>query len=187
MGKKIWNVTVTLLLVAAFALAVAFAGVRLVGLTPFTVTSGSMEPLYPVGSIVYVKKVTPSEIAVGDAITFHLSGGAIATHQVWAIEGESFRTQGIANRTPEGAIQHDAAPVPFDDLIGKPVACIPGLGYLYTAIRTPVGLCVLVFLAAGTCLISLLVDSGKPAPPKKGGKRLQHKNPGKGEEHDDKP
>ncbi len=186
MVKKIWNVTVTFLLLAALVLAAAFAGVRLFGLTPFTVTSGSMEPVYPVGSIVYVKKVTPSEVEVGDAITFHLSGGAIATHQVWAVEGNNFRTQGIANLTPEGAIQHDAAPVPFDDLIGKPVACIPGLGYLYAAIRTPVGLCVLVFLGAGACLISLLLDNGKPAP-SKGGKRLQHKNLRKGEEHNDKP
>ncbi len=186
MGKKIWNVTVTLLLAAALALAIAFAGVRLAGLTPFTVTSGSMEPVYPVGSIVYVKKVEPHQVAVGEAITFRLTGGAVATHQVWAIEGESFRTQGIANLTPEGTIQHDAAPVPFDDLIGKPVACIPGLGYLYTAIRTPAGLCALVFLGAGACLISLLVDNGKPAPPK-GGKRLQDKNPIKGEEHNDKP
>ncbi len=186
MVKKIWNVTVTLLLIAALVLAAAFAGVRLLGLTPFTVTSGSMAPVYPVGSIVYVKQVEPSQVAVGDAITFRLSGGAIATHQVWAIEGNSFRTQGIANRTSDGAIQHDAAPVPFDDLIGKPVACIPGLGYLYAAIRTPVGLCVLVFLAAGTCLVSLLLDSGKPAPPK-GGKRLQDRNPKKGEEHNDKP
>ena len=39
----------SLLIAAAAVLLVAFAGVRLVGLTPYAVLSGSMEPEYPVG------------------------------------------------------------------------------------------------------------------------------------------
>jgi len=174
MGRRIWNAVLTLLLVAALFLAAAYTGVRLFGLTPYTVTSGSMEPVYPVGSIIYIKEVAPAQVQVGDAITFHLNGSTVATHQVWAIEGESFRTQGIANRDEEGNILHDAVPVPFEDLIGTPVACLPYLGFLYEAIRTPVGMCALVFLGAGTCLVSLLMDGGNSASPRKGGRRLQN-------------
>ncbi len=175
MGRKIWNVALTCLLIAALGLTAAFTGCRLVGLTPYTVTSGSMEPVYPVGSIIYVKQAAPQDIQVGEAITFYLDRSTVATHQVWAIEGESFRTQGIANRDSEGNILHDAVPVPFEDLIGKPVACLPYLGFLYTAIRTQVGVCALVFLGAGVCLTSLLLDSGSSAPSEKGGKRLLKK------------
>ncbi len=175
-ARKIWNGFLTLVLIAALVLAALFTGVRLFGLTPYTVTSGSMEPVYPVGSMIYVKPVAPEDVQVGQAITFYLSGSTVATHQVWAIEGETFRTQGIANQDNQGNILHDAAPVPFDDLIGKPVACIPYLGFLYAAIRTPVGVCALVFLAAGACLASLLMDNGNSAPPRKGGKRLQNKH-----------
>ncbi len=175
-ARKIWNLALTLVLLAALVLAALFTGVRLFGLTPYTVTSGSMEPVYPVGSMIYVKSVDPGDVQVGQAITFHLNASAVATHQVWAIEGETFRTQGIANRDSDGNVLHDAAPVPFDALIGKPVACIPYLGFLYAAIRTPVGVCALVFLAAGACLASLLMDNGNSAPPRKGGKRLQNKH-----------
>ncbi len=182
MARKIWNVILTFLLIVALGLAAAFTGVRLFGLTPYTVTSGSMEPVYPVGSIIYVKKVDPHDVQVGEAITFYLNRSTVATHQVWAIEGESFRTQGIANRDGEGNILHDAVPVLFEDLIGKPVACLPYLGFIYGAIRTPVGICTLVFLGAGACLASLLMDSGNSAPPDKGGKRLQKK--GKKKESD---
>ena len=41
---KIWNVFTTLLVVFMMLMAVLLVGVRLVGLTPFTVLSGSMEP-----------------------------------------------------------------------------------------------------------------------------------------------
>ena len=80
-------------------LLVAFAGVRLVGLTPYAVLSGSMEPEYPVGSLVYVKAVDPLDVEVGYAITFSLPSGTLVTHQVYQIDAESraFRTQGIAN------------------------------------------------------------------------------------------
>lgn len=176
MGRKIWNAFLTLLLIVAFGLAMAFTGVRLFGLTPYTVTSGSMEPVYPVGSIIYVKEVSPQDIQVGDAITFYLDRSTVATHQVWAIDGQRFRTQGIANRDGEGNILHDAVPVPFENLIGKPVACLPYLGFLYGAIRTPVGIAALVFLGAGACLASLLMDSGNSASSPKGGKRLQKKD-----------
>ena len=47
--RIIWNTVTTLLAVAVVAAAVLLVGVRLVGLTPYVVLSGSMEPTYPTG------------------------------------------------------------------------------------------------------------------------------------------
>ena len=55
--KKIWNVISTVLVVLVVLLAVALVGVRLVGIKTYAVISGSMEPTYPTGSLLYVKSV----------------------------------------------------------------------------------------------------------------------------------
>ena len=41
--KKIWSVVTTILVVLAVLLAVALVGVRVVGYTPYTILSGSMD------------------------------------------------------------------------------------------------------------------------------------------------
>ncbi|HOF93910.1 MAG TPA: S26 family signal peptidase, partial [Clostridia bacterium] len=67
MSKKIlrvFNALTTLLVAAAALLAILLVGVRAVGLTPFAVLSGSMEPSYHVGSLIYVKKEAPENIRV---------------------------------------------------------------------------------------------------------------------------
>lgn len=46
-----------LVLVVLVVLVAAFAAPRLVGYTPYAVLSGSMEPQFPVGSIIYVQPV----------------------------------------------------------------------------------------------------------------------------------
>ena len=71
--KKLWNGFTTLLVVLVLLLAIALVGVRLVGLQVFMVLSGSMEPTYHVGSLIYVKEVDPAEVKIGDPITFVLN------------------------------------------------------------------------------------------------------------------
>ena len=112
--KTCWSIISTIVLAVLVILLIAFGGVRLFGLTPYMVTSGSMEPEYPVGSLIYVKEVPPEQIDVGDVITFRLTDGqTVATHQVYEADRaqEEFRTQGINNRDSEGNILHDAEPV----------------------------------------------------------------------------
>lgn len=72
--KKIWNVIGTVLVAIVLLLAVALVGVRLVGLKTFAVVSGSMEPTYPTGSLLYVKKANAQELKVGDAGTGSQNG-----------------------------------------------------------------------------------------------------------------
>ena len=63
--KRIWNWCSSILVILVVALAVALVGVRLVGLKPFAVLSGSMEPTYHVGSLIYVKPVDYKTLQVG--------------------------------------------------------------------------------------------------------------------------
>ena len=58
-ARKIWNIVSTIIVALVVLLAVLLVGVRLVGIQVFTVLSGSMEPTYHTGSVIYVKKVDP--------------------------------------------------------------------------------------------------------------------------------
>ena len=144
---KAWNAVSTILVALVVALAVLLVGVRVVGFTPYVVLSGSMEPTYHVGSMIYVKDVEPADIQVGDPITFRISDGMVATHRVVAIyEDGTFQTQGDANDAPDGA------PVTPENLVGKPVFSIPYLGYVSDWIMHPPG----IYLA-GTAVVVLII------------------------------
>ena len=80
--RKIWNAVSTVLVALVVILALLLVGARLVGLQVFTVLSGSMEPTYHTGSLIYVKKVDPLTVRAGEVITFMLDEDTIATHRV---------------------------------------------------------------------------------------------------------
>lgn len=76
------------------------AGVLLVpylfGYRPTAVLTGSMEPVYHVGSVIFVQEVEPEEIKVGDVITFSTAGMSYpTTHRVVSIDTDQagFRHQ----------------------------------------------------------------------------------------------
>ena len=49
--KLIYNTMTTILVLGTMLMALLLVGVRLIGFTPYSVLSGSMEPTYPVGSL----------------------------------------------------------------------------------------------------------------------------------------
>ena len=139
--KTIWNIITTVLVALVVVLAVLLVGVRVVGLTPYVVLSGSMEPTYHTGSLIYVKKVDPFTIEAGTPITFMLDEDNIATHRVVEVvpdETDStvvrFRTKGDANDAPDGSLVH------YKNVIGTPVFSIPYLGYVSDYITNPPGM-----------------------------------------------
>ena len=69
-------------------------------MTPLAVLSGSMEPTYHVGSLIYVKDADPEEVQVGEPITFKISDDTMVTHRVVAIDpgGPNLQTKGDASR-----------------------------------------------------------------------------------------
>lgn len=135
--KRIWDAVTWVLAAAVVVTAVLLVGVRVVGLTPYVVLSGSMEPTYPTGSLIYVKSVDPEDVEVGDPITFVLNEDlTVATHRVVEVNEEEgwFRTKGDANDSPDGS------PVLFENLVGVPQFCIPKLGYLTDYLTNPPGM-----------------------------------------------
>lgn len=168
--KKIWDTVTTVLVVLVVIFAVFLMGSRLIGLEVFNVVSGSMEPTYSAGDLIYVKEVDPDSVRVGDPITFVLNEElVVATHRVTAIDKENreFTTKGDANEN------EDAAPVHFNNLIGVPVFAIPLLGYVSAYIQSPPGIYVAiglgVVLLAAVFLPDLLAKKKKneDLPPEK--------------------
>ena len=147
--KKIWDALTTTLVTLIVIFAVFLMGSRLVGFQVFNVVSGSMEPTYSVGDLLYVKTVDPDSVKVGDVITFVLNEDlVVATHRVVRIDAENrhFYTKGDANDT------EDKAPVHFNNLIGVPQFSIPLLGYVSNYIQNPPG----TYVAIGAVVALLL-------------------------------
>lgn len=132
--KRVWNTIGSILVAIIVVLAMLLVGVRVVGLRPLVVLSGSMEPTYSTGSLIYVKEVSPEEIQEGDPITFHMNASeTIATHRVVEVDLANgyFITKGDANGSADGA------PVYFSSLIGKPIFSIPKMGFISYYLTTP--------------------------------------------------
>lgn len=116
----------------------------LLGWRSYVILSGSMEPHYPVGSLVYVRAVAPQALATGDVVTFCGVGGAVVTHRIVATDpaAGTLTTKGDANTTP------DPIPVQIESVLGQVVFCLPFAGYLSLLLTSPPGV-VLAALAAG--------------------------------------
>jgi len=83
------------------------------------VTTGSMEPTMPVGSILIV--MPTSEMTLGEPIMFQHEGAKMpVTHRVIALDDGVATTQGDANNAP------DSLPVTASEVIGKPVLTMTG-------------------------------------------------------------
>ena len=128
-------------------------GTKLLGYQMLSVDSGSMEPIFPKDSLIFVKTVDPSELQADDVITFTVDEkGTLVTHRIVAVlqDERSFITRGDANNT------NDPNTVPFGNVVGKAELCLPGIGavfrtvtaesnrfYVYIVIAILVGLTVL--------------------------------------------
>lgn len=134
---------------------------------PFAVLSGSMEPELPVGSMVFVHQVDPTDIAVGDNATFYRSDGAVVTHQVYEVDpvAQTIGTQGIANKNADGIIVHDAEQTPFSRVIGVVSLCVPYLGFVNAYCTTMPGLLVMVAVLALLVAASIVLDRMVPDEP----------------------
>lgn len=157
--KKTANILSTLAVILALALVLLLVAPRVFGVHVFTVLSGSMEPAYPVGSMIYVKSVDPFQLKEGDVISFLMDENTIATHRITGIvpdeEDESvirFRTKGDANDAEDGSLVH------CRNVVGTPIFTIPKLGFFADYIQHPPGMYIAVSAAAIVLLILLLPD-----------------------------
>lgn len=160
--RKIWNIASTVVLIIVVGVALLLFGSRLFGLQGFTVLSGSMEPTYHTGSVIYVKSADADALEVGQPITFYLSGKTVATHRIIEVVEENgsvrYRTKGDANDVADGSL---VAP---QNIIGTPVFSVPYLGYALSYIQSPPGMYVAIAVGAFVVLLlflpSLLFENG---------------------------
>ena len=154
--KRIWNTITTIMVSLIVILAVLLWGCRLLGMEVFVVQSGSMEPAYHVGSLVYVKPVDVSKLQVGDVITFEMGGGVRGTHRIVEVRNDQddlmFITKGDANEVT------DNMPVLPEAIVGEVKFTIPYLGFLAVYMQQPPGTYVTISVVAAILLLTILPD-----------------------------
>lgn len=155
-------------------LAILLAGVRILGLDVYVILSGSMEPEYPVGGIVYVGEPDFQKLGEQDVITFQLSEDVVATHRIIEVVPDEsdpsivrYRTKGDANDAEDGAL------VEQSQVIGTPVFKLPYLGYLAMFIQTSRGKYLAIAVCAALLLIVVLTEllTGDDGKKKEEGKK----------------
>lgn len=152
----------TLVLLAVVLSALLLTLPRAFGYENYAVVSESMEPAIPVGSLVFVERVAPADVAPGEVAAF-LRGEDVVTHRVLENRrGESeLITKGDANASA------DVAPVPYQNLIGRVRLHIPALGSALLVYSSPRGkLWVLGLLASGAMLrlLGAVLRPGRKKP-----------------------
>lgn len=136
---------------AVLLLAAAMTLPLLIGWHSYIVLSGSMEPHYPVGSLVYIMPTPADNLVAGAVVAFEGVGGTTVTHRIVSVdlERELLITKGDANQT------NDPVPVSFDNVLGKVMFCLPLAGYLSLLLRSP-AMILMLSVAAGGWLALLL-------------------------------
>lgn len=168
----------TAMVVVAMVFAFLIAGIRIFGVQVYGVLTGSMEPSYPTGSLIYVKPVDAADLRVNDVITFSISPGVIATHRIVEVVWDeqrpgliSYRTKGDANKDV------DAALVSANNIIGKAMFAIPQLGYVANYIQQAPGIYIAI-LVCGLMIAFVFYTDSLDDKQKKQAPQLKEDKPG---------
>ena len=129
------------------------------GYSVLRVMTGSMEPTYPVDTLIVVKKTDPAEIREGDVISFYSSDpaldGAVNTHRVVNVkQGDN---QWIYTTKGDGNNVADPYEVKSGDLIGKVIYDSLPLGKLSRLAANPLVFIPLILLPLAVILVTNLV------------------------------
>jgi signal peptidase len=117
MSRKLKNALGITLIVLVIAVVLPLSLPRLAGYEIYNIVSGSMTPVYPIDSVIFVAPTDVSDLKEGDVITFSQGSGAqdVVTHRIVSIDetAREMITRGDANNTV------DPQPVRFDNVIGR--------------------------------------------------------------------
>lgn len=143
--------------ILATLIAVALILTHALGGRIVTVLSGSMEPTYHTGSLLFVRPVDPKEIQSGDVIAYMVTDEIMVTHRVVEILNSNgnpqFRTKGDANSVADEALVDGAR------VVGTPAFSVPLVGYAVNYAQHPPGIyvtMVVILLILATAFFPLL-------------------------------
>ena len=164
-----------ILLALLVILSLPFALPRVLGYSVLRVETDSMEPTYPVGSVIYVAPVNDyTELQVGDVISFRTDSGSsmLTTHRIVEIKMDgSYITKGDNNQ------ENDLDPVIFERISGKVVMGISALGFVAPVFDNLYGRILLFVLAAFAVGLWVLGDYTKRQQKKLGLIQKKEKKP----------
>ena len=144
---------------ACIACYLVIAAPMLAGYRPVVVLSGSMEPTYHVGSVIYYKEAPFADINVGDAITFRAGEDGMVTHRVTEKSelSQTFTTKGDAN------LSEDPNPVDYSDVMGKVwKVSIPYAGYFVNYSKNITTIAVMAAIIIINIVLDMIfTDKGK--------------------------
>ena len=101
------------------------------------VLSGSMEPTFSKDDLIIVKKKDSFDI--GDVVVYQ-SNDSLVVHRVVSMDGDMVVTKGDANNIEDASFDKGA-------IKGVVIGCIPSLGVVVNAIKTPAGTVVVLLCA----------------------------------------
>ncbi|MDR2749719.1 MAG: signal peptidase I [Clostridiales bacterium] len=143
--------------------------IMILGFSVQNVLSGSMEAVYPKGSLILIRSVDPATLKVGDDINFEREENVTWTHRIKEIiknyEGSghpAFWTYGITSGTV------DKDPVPSVNVLGKVIYCVPKMGIIVNFISKNIVLVLVIFslLIALSFILPSLIRSYAEEMPK---------------------
>jgi len=101
------------------------------------VLSGSMEPTLSVDDLIFVQRVRSCK--EGEIVVFQ-DGDQLVVHRVISASGANLQTQGDANSMAD-------RPITMDEVKGRVILTIPGVGGIVRILKTPIGtICCIVLL-----------------------------------------
>lgn len=157
--------------------AISLIVIKLLGCNMFSIDSPSMSPKFPVDTLIIVQKIQPENIKPGDVITYILNeDGLLVTHRVVKVNigSKTFITKGDANNT------QDAAPVQWENTVGKVIFGIPKLGkpmrFLTSEKNRPFVISAIVLLFAVSLIWDISSRKNKQEKPKRFAKRKKFFN-----------
>jgi signal peptidase len=138
---------------------------KIFGYEAYIVYGGSMSPAFEAGSLIIVEPVDPSEVKVGDVITFESGSDTYTTHRVMKVHGSSdslrFTTRGDANEI------NDRVPVMAASLRGRVIRTIPYLGCFFHFVRSGKGLLFLIIIPGLVIIIWGMINISRISTKKK--------------------
>jgi signal peptidase I len=154
--RRAIDVGLALLVVAVVAIGIAANLAPQAGARLLAIRTGSMEPSMPVGSLIVAVAADPAELAIGDAISVSLEGGATLTHRISNIVEQDgsrmFELKGDANAL------HDPVLVVPSQIVGRVDMSIPLLGYLLAMLSMPTGIAALLAIGGTLLTAGWLID-----------------------------
>lgn len=146
--NKILDTILNVFFAVLFVLGAAGIILYVLGFRYYAVETGSMQSIYPVGTMLIVRPIEAEKLNEGDVISYVVSQNVVVTHRIQEInhENEYVITKG------DDVNQSDKAPVYFENIIGKVILGIPVIGIVVMWSHTMVGriiiIGIIVFLIA---------------------------------------